>query len=79
MSLMLADILRIKEERGYSVAKLSEYSGVPIGTLQKLLRGGQREPQKRPRWMPWRRCCSVMKSFIRVRRTLTRWIHSPVC
>ena len=35
MSLMLADILRIKEERGYSVAKLSEYSGVPIGTLQK--------------------------------------------
>lgn len=46
MSLMLADILRIKEERGYSVAKLSEYSGVPIGTLQKLLRGGQREPQK---------------------------------
>ena len=46
MSLMLADILRIKEERGYSVAKLSEYSGVPIGTLQKLLRGDSVNPRK---------------------------------
>ncbi len=46
MSLMLADILRIKEERGYSVAKLSEYSGVPIGTLQKLLRGDSANPRK---------------------------------
>lgn len=46
MSLLLADILRIKEERGYSVAKLSEYSGVPIGTLQKLLRGDSVNPRK---------------------------------
>lgn len=46
MSITLADILRIKEERGYSVAKLSEYSGVPVGTLQKLLRGESRNPRK---------------------------------
>lgn len=46
MSIALADILRIKEERGYSVAKLSEYSGVPVGTLQKLLRGESKNPRK---------------------------------
>lgn len=46
MSMTLADILRIKEERGYSVAKLSEYSGVPVGTLQKLLRGDSKNPRK---------------------------------
>lgn len=46
MSITLADILRIKEERGYSVAKLSEYSGVPVGTLQKLLRGESKNPRK---------------------------------
>lgn len=46
MSMTLADILKIKEERGYSVAKLSEYSGVPVGTLQKLLRGESKNPRK---------------------------------
>lgn len=46
MGITLADILRIKEERGYSVAKLSEYSGVPVGTLQKLLRGDSANPRK---------------------------------
>ncbi|MCM1268663.1 MAG: Uma2 family endonuclease [Bacteroidales bacterium] len=46
MSMTLAEILRIKEERGYSVAKLSEYSGVPIGTLQKLLRGESKNPRR---------------------------------
>ena len=46
MSITLAEILRIKEERGYSVAKLSEYSGVPVGTLQKLLRGDSANPRE---------------------------------
>lgn len=46
MSITLADILRIKAERGYSVAKLSEYSGVPVGTLQKLLRGDTANPRE---------------------------------
>lgn len=46
MHITLADIIRIKQERGYSVAKLSEYSGVPIGTLQKLLRGESANPRE---------------------------------
>lgn len=46
MSITLADIIRIKEERGYSVSKLSEYSGVPVGTLQKLLRGESANPRE---------------------------------
>lgn len=46
MYLTLADIIRIKAERGYSVAKLSEYSGVPVGTLQNLLRGASANPRE---------------------------------
>lgn len=46
MSITLEEIIRIKEERGYSVAKLSEYSGVPVGTLQKLLRGDSANPRE---------------------------------
>ena len=30
---------KIKEERGYSMSQLSEYSGVPLGTLQKIFSG----------------------------------------
>ena len=29
----LEEMRKIKEERGYSLAQLSEYSGVPLGTL----------------------------------------------
>ncbi len=39
MGITLTDIRRIKAETGYSVAELSEYSGVPVETLQKLLDG----------------------------------------
>lgn len=39
MSITLAEILRIKAEKGYSVSKLSEYSGIPVETLQKFLAG----------------------------------------
>lgn len=46
MSITLEEIIRIKESRGYSVAKLSEYSGVPVGTLQKLLQGGSTRPRE---------------------------------
>lgn len=46
MSITLAEIIRIKEARGYSVAKLSEYSGVPVGTLQKLLKGDSAKPRE---------------------------------
>ena len=39
MSITLAEILRIKAEKGYSVSKLSEYSGVPVETLREILAG----------------------------------------
>ncbi len=39
MSITLAEILRIKAEKGYSVSKLSEYSGIPVETLRKILAG----------------------------------------
>ncbi|MDE7416712.1 MAG: Uma2 family endonuclease [Lachnospiraceae bacterium] len=39
MGITLADILRIKTEKGYNVVELSEYSGVPVETLQKFLEG----------------------------------------
>ena len=32
----LEEMKRIKKERGFSMAQLSEYSGVPMGTLQKI-------------------------------------------
>lgn len=46
MSITLEEITQIKEARGYSVAKLSEYSGIPVGTLQKLLKGESKHPRK---------------------------------
>lgn len=39
MGITLADILRIKAERGYSVSELSRYSGVSVEILQKFLDG----------------------------------------
>lgn len=37
---------RIKEERGYSFKKLSEYTGVPVVTLQKVFSGATVNPRK---------------------------------
>jgi Uma2 family endonuclease len=37
---------RIKEDRGYSFKKLSEYSGVPVVTLQKIFSGATATPRK---------------------------------
>ncbi|MDO4490357.1 MAG: Uma2 family endonuclease [Lachnospiraceae bacterium] len=37
---------RIKEERGYSFKQLSEYSGVPVVTLQKIFSGATAAPRK---------------------------------
>jgi len=34
-----------KKELGYSMAKLSEYSGVPLGTLQKIFSGETKAPR----------------------------------
>ena len=39
------EIIKLKEERGYSVAKLSEYSGVPVGTIRKIITGESKNPR----------------------------------
>lgn len=41
----LEEMKRIKKERGYSLAQLSEYSGVPLGTLQKIFSGETLHPR----------------------------------
>lgn len=40
------EMIRIKEERGYSLKKLSEYTGVPMVTLQKIFSGTTAQPRK---------------------------------
>lgn len=40
----LEEMRQIKQERGYSLAQLSEYSGVPLGTLQKIFQERQSIP-----------------------------------
>jgi len=41
----LEEMKRIKQERGFSMAQLSEYSGVPLGTLQKIFSGETENPR----------------------------------
>lgn len=41
----LEEMKRIKQERGYTLAQLSEYSGVPLGTLQKIFSGETEHPR----------------------------------
>lgn len=41
----LEEMKRIKRERGYTLAQLSEYSGVPLGTLQKIFSGETESPR----------------------------------
>lgn len=41
----LEEMKRIKQEQGYTMAQLSEYSGVPIGTLQKIFSGETAHPR----------------------------------
>jgi len=41
----LEEMRRIKQERGYSLAQLAEYSGVPLGTLQKIFSGETEHPR----------------------------------
>lgn len=40
------EMVRIKEERGYSFKQLAEYSGVPAVTLQKIFSGETRTPRQ---------------------------------
>lgn len=41
----LEEMKQIKKEKGYSLAQLSEYSGVPLGTLQKIFSGETESPR----------------------------------
>ena len=41
----IEEMKRIKELRGYSLSQLSEVSGVPLGTLQKIWNGETRHPR----------------------------------
>lgn len=41
----LEEMKRIKQERGFTMAQLSDYSGVPIGTLQKIFSGETENPR----------------------------------
>ena len=41
----LDEMKRIKQERGYSLAQLSELSGVPLGTVQKIFSGETTYPR----------------------------------
>ncbi len=40
------EMKKIRESRGYSFAQLSEYSGVPVVTLQKIFSGKTQNPRK---------------------------------
>lgn len=46
MDVTREEMNRIKEERGYSFKKLSEYTGVPVITLQKVFSGATLKPRK---------------------------------
>ena len=39
------EMIKIKTERGYSTAQLSEWTGVPVGTLAKILSGQTKNPR----------------------------------
>lgn len=41
----IEEMKHIKEERGYSFAQLADYSGVPMGTIQKIFGGVTRNPR----------------------------------
>ena len=41
----LEGMKRMKQERGFSMAQLSDYSGVPLGTLQKIFTGETANPR----------------------------------
>lgn len=43
-----------KLQKGYSYAQLSDWSGVPLGTVQKIFRG-RRRIRGMPRFMRWSR------------------------
>ena len=47
------EIRRLKETYGYSNARLSDESGVPLGTVNKVLSGASRKPRYETLWALW--------------------------
>ena len=45
----LEEMQRRKKELGYSNEKLAELSGVPLGTVQKVMSGSTRSPRQKTR------------------------------
>lgn len=41
----VGEMKRIKKEKGYTYAQLAEWSGVPLGTVQKIFSGETRSPR----------------------------------
>ena len=41
----IEEMIREKQERGYSYAMISEYSGVPVPTIQKIFSGETKSPR----------------------------------
>ena len=41
----LEEMKRMKQERGYTLAQLADYSGVPLGTIQKIFSGETEHPR----------------------------------
>lgn len=46
MVISVEEIRKLKERCGYSVAQLSRYSGVPVGTIRKILNGATKQPRQ---------------------------------
>jgi Uma2 family endonuclease len=42
----IEEMRTVKENRGYSLMQLSDYSGVPLGTVQKIFSGATAKPRK---------------------------------
>ncbi len=42
----IREMIHIKEDRGYSFSKLSEYTGIPAVTIQKIFSGKTKNPRK---------------------------------
>ena len=45
----LDEMKRLKKEKGYTMAQLSEYSNIPLGTLQKIFTGETAHPRSATR------------------------------
>ena len=45
----IEEMRRAKQEKGYTMAQLSAYSGVPLGTLQKIFNGETEHPRYKTR------------------------------